>query len=495
MISALVCALVALSAPDLAALEKQLKHSSDRERREAVVELAKLGDAKAWSFVIDALADPSARVADEAETQLAALRDEKLWKELFGKRGLGSAQEWVAIHAAGVVGRAEADLDAGAIADAVGAREPEVRRRLYASIDARARAGRFEKGAATKKLAAALAAQRKREKDTELAAWSLVAQSALPEPEIAKIDFKAMLGGDAPQQIVLVVLGDSPAMRDDLLLSAAAPTLAISAHRATRFEVVDMFTRQGDANAARELVAMIEREPTTRLAWRIADTLERWSGRPNGLKVDAWKQWISTIDDAWRAPEAPKTGPEPRANPEATAQFVGMPVTSGALAILVDFSGSLWMQRDDGKTPKELVDVELRKALTGLKPDTLFNVIPYNDAPLPWEKTLQPASKQNVERALKYFEGCKAQGKGAFFEAARKALEDPRVDTLLVLTDGAPTGGRRWSIDCTREHFAALNRFRHVAVDVLLVDTPPFLEKLWKELAESTGGRTLPIRL
>lgn len=491
---AVLCAVLAFVAPDLAALERQLKDSNDRERREAVVELAKLGDPKAWSFVIDALADPSARVADEAETQLAALRDEKLWKELFGKRGLGSAQEWVAIHAAGVVGRAEADLDVAAIAEALAAREPEVRRRLYASIDARARAGRFTKDAATKKLAAALTAQRKREKDTELAAWSFVAQSALPEPEITKVDFKAMLGGDAPLQSALVVLGDS-ALRDDLLASAAAPTLAISAHRATRSEVVDMFTRHANAEAARELVAMIEREPNRRLAWRIAEVLERWSGRPNGLKTDAWKQWISTVGDDWRAPDAPKTGPEPRANPEATAQFVGMPVTSGALAILVDFSGSLWMKRDDGKTPKDLVDVELRKTLTSLKPDTLFNVIPYNDAPLPWEKTLQLASKQNVERALKYFEGCKAQGKGAFFEAAQKALEDPRVDTLLVLTDGAPTGGRRWSIERTQEHYAALNRFRHVAVDVLLVDTKPFLEKLWKEFAQSTGGRTMSVRL
>jgi hypothetical protein len=125
----------------------------------------------------------------------------------------------------------------------------------------------------------------------------------------------------------------------------------------------------------------------------------------------------------------------------------------------------------------------------------MFNVIPYTDVPIPWEKTLQPATPQNVAKALKFFTGCKASGKGNFWDAAQLALESPDVDTILVLTDGAPTGGHRWNVDLMHELYVERNRFRHVALDAVIVDAKKGMQERWRKFCEATGGRMLAVEL
>ena len=80
------------------------------------------------------------------------------------------------------------------------------------------------------------------------------------------------------------------------------------------------------------------------------------------------------------------------------------------------------------------------------------------------------------------------RGSGNVFDAALWALQDPRVDTLLVFTDGAPTGGRHWNLELMVPLLEQAARWRHVAFDAVLVDTPPGLARRWEELSRRTGG-------
>jgi len=75
------------------------------------------------------------------------------------------------------------------------------------------------------------------------------------------------------------------------------------------------------------------------------------------------------------------------------------------------------------------------------------------------------------------------------------ALADPDVDTILVLTDGAPTGGRRWHIDLMTQRFLEQNRFRRVVLDAVLVDASKFLRDKWAGWCAATGGRMLALDL
>ncbi len=105
-----------------------------------------------------------------------------------------------------------------------------------------------------------------------------------------------------------------------------------------------------------------------------------------------------------------------------------------------------------------------------------------------------PATEKNVVKALDFFEGCKASGKGNAWGAFELAFAQDDVDTILVLTDGAPSGGTRWNLGLMADLLAEKNRFKRIAIDALLVDARG-LERYWKRISEESGGRILAIEL
>ena len=70
----------------------------------------------------------------------------------------------------------------------------------------------------------------------------------------------------------------------------------------------------------------------------------------------------------------------------------------------------------------------------------------------------------------------------------RRVLLDPEIDTLCVLTDGAPTGGRRWHLEMMMQLLLAETRFRPVTFDVVLVDASRAAERRWDVLCVGSGG-------
>ena len=168
---------------------------------------------------------------------------------------------------------------------------------------------------------------------------------------------------------------------------------------------------------------------------------------------------------------------------------------SKRLAFLIDLSGSIWIEREGRGTRKQVVDVELARALEGLPADAAFNLIPFTGEPLPWSDRLVPATRSNVRRAVRWFEECRESGTGNVWDALMLALADPELDTAVVLTDGAPTGGRRFHLDLLPALFAERNATRKVTVDVLLVGAARKLQERWDALARASGGRMLALDL
>jgi len=159
------------------------------------------------------------------------------------------------------------------------------------------------------------------------------------------------------------------------------------------------------------------------------------------------------------------------------------------VAFLIDLSGSMWMEREEGKTRKQAVDVELRSCFERLPETTRFNLIPYTRAPLPWKPGLVEASQRNRSAAASWFEGLRDQGTGNFFDAFLLALADPEVDTVVMLGDGEPTGGTRYRLELLPELIDVENLGRSVTVDSILVGTRSKRTRAaWEEIAHRTGG-------
>ncbi len=119
--------------------------------------------------------------------------------------------------------------------------------------------------------------------------------------------------------------------------------------------------------------------------------------------------------------------------------------------------------------------------------------MPYATEFKPWNDGLVPASRKNVGDASRVFEDCRLTGKGNVWDPLLFALADPAVDTVLIVTDGAPTGGRRWDLTLMADLIERERRWSGVAISTVLVDASTKLQRRWSEIAERTGGFSVAV--
>ncbi|MEM7308800.1 MAG: HEAT repeat domain-containing protein [Planctomycetota bacterium] len=468
---------------------RKLRDSDKQVRMAAVKRLAKRDEPEAWMLVLEALSDPTGEVADSAQWALGELDDPELLDELRGKAGLRGKEPLLRERVAEIHGRLPGTVDADLLRKALSDREPTVRRALSAAIATRGADG---VGGERAKLAQALEKAAGKDKDGRAAGEALLALAAL-DPDRAR----AWWGAQKLPRLKVAVRCAAARGAEALGLDAAAlGTLAAGGEPPVRVEASDALTRLGTAAAARALVDLLEPETEKRLALRIVDRLRELSGRKYGRDPRSWRDWADGLGADW-SPASPAEG-EAAGDEERdrSAALVGLPILSERVTFLIDFSGSMWNERDGGRTRKEEVDIQLRECLEALPESTRFNVIPYTAAPIPWKKEQVPATSKNVKAALEWFEGRKDRGTGNFWDAFLLALEDPEVDTVVMLGDGAPSGGVRYRVELLPELLYHENLGRAVVVDSILVDTKSKrIRSTWEEIARRTGGQSLSVSL
>jgi len=475
----LVLSLAVLLGDDLGKLKTGLRDSNKWKRKTAVEKLARVGTLAAWEEVVRALDDPKGEVADTAQLLLGGVTEPEVLELVLGRRGLGSKDEWVRRRAIEALGRMTVPLSSKLLARVLGDRDAEARRmtcwtieRRASELDPESLAGKLERVA-------------RRDRDVGVRARALHALVAL-DPVRGREAVRSAAGEKQPA----LRCAAAALSRDEDLLELLANDTAL----AVRTRAVRTLGEIGNRHAARVLVGRLGEEPEDRLGVQLVEALQALSGLKHRGDPRPWKDWVDRLPEGWRR-QAP-TPREGAALPgNRSVALAGLPILSGRLTFLIDLSGSIWNEHEDGKTKKEIIDGKLAEVFERLPETTLFNVIPYTGSPHPWKEELVPATRKNIRGAIRFFERCREQGSGNFWDAAMLALEDPEVDTLLVLTDGLPTGGRRYQLELIVPLFLELNATRQVAVDSILVDAPKKLRGHWAALAAGTGGRSIAIEL
>lgn len=482
-------------AQDFGELRARLGDGNADLRRRTVRELAQRGGTDAWELVLRALDDPQPRVADEAQLAFAELRDAASLELALGKEGLAARDELVRRRVVEGLGRAPIEVPAEPLADALEDRDARVRRLGAWSVERRAAGGLAVADPGEELLPSVL---------------GVVARDREPGVRAAAVLALAALDAGAALERADALLAESTPLRCAglrVLAAHAPPERALPALRAALADADWIVRRQsvellaelagrGERAAARGLVDALAGEGEERLVQRLVDLLRGLSGLRHGRDPEPWTVWADGLADGWRPPVRPPGGGrgerdlarEADGAAGTVAAFAGLPVRSSRVAFLIDLSGSMRFEVESGRERIEVVAAELERALGSLPESARFLLVPFADEPLPWRDELVPADRGNVSRAAKAFAKERRSGKGNVWDAVLLALADPEVDTIVVLSDGAPSGGPHWNFDLMLELLLERNRFRHATFDAVLVDPSGVARTFWRRLAEATGG-------
>ena len=489
-----------LPSDDLTALEAKARSGDKWERKRAVEGLARLGTREAWELVLAALADERGEVADTAQWVLGELEDEKLLERLRRRDGLTSKDPWIRERVTELFGRLGERGDLRALIGQLDDREASVRSAAYLALS-RVLGERAPDDRDRERIADAARRRLRGERDPHLRAQALAVFARVGERGVLSTLEDAAKDREAAMRAMAASLLtglDAEEHRDAVVL--LLERLVEDRTRVVRARALEAAARIARKDTVRILVERIGHEPNARLERRVVELLQGVSGLRHRHDPRPWNAWCEALPDDWHGRLRRVRTADPgrgrlRAGEERTSTGEGLPVLSDRPTFLIDLSGSIWQERADGTTKKERVDEKLREALGRLPEEARFNLIPFTSHPIPWKERLKKASRANVTQALRFFEELRESGSGNVFDAIRLALRDPETDTVVLLGDGAPTGGPRHRLELLIPMLLQENSTRGVAFDIVLVGATHRLREHWRRLADSSGGNLFALEL
>jgi hypothetical protein len=137
---------------------------------------------------------------------------------------------------------------------------------------------------------------------------------------------------------------------------------------------------------------------------------------------------------------------------------------------------------------------ELLRMIGGFQKGVKFNIIVYNETVTSWKKSLVAASESNKTAALAFVRKLEPESVTFTDDAMKEAFKDKAVDTIILISDGAPThlgggGGTQMPPDSERINKEILewarkeNRFRKVTIHTIgfMGANKEFMEQLARE--------------
>ena len=243
-----------------------------------------------------------------------------------------------------------------------------------------------------------------------------------------------------------------------------------------------------------------------RLRPDVHSALRILTGFDHGPLPDRWRAWWEGEGEAFALPSYAEaaTAEDQRRNAGVvggtkTDHFYGEQIQSERVCFVLDISGSMELPmgikdndastaRPGAPTRMEAAKKELAKVVRVLPDGTLFNIIFFETKVIALNETLVRMSKGMRQKSLRFISDQFAIGSTALYPAIKLAFDDPLVDTIYFLSDGAPTEGEITDIAEIREEVRRWNSARHVRIHGIAVGQDSTLLQ-W--LTKDTGGTYL----
>ncbi len=237
-------------------------------------------------------------------------------------------------------------------------------------------------------------------------------------------------------------------------------------------------------NKGKVEIAGVSREEFDRL---IKDGASGSSGMYYGLRVLS-KNVTFVLDVSGSMQELHKI-PDFSAEPKKTDPKSGSTGVGGKDKDGKDKKAKKYIEK-----PKiELAKRELRGVLGAMAKGVKFNIIQFSGIPTAWQGELIGMDEDVLEAARKYVDSLGPGGTTNVYDSLLLAMEDPTVDTVYFLSDGAPTAGTYQDTKSILEKIAAANEIRKVKIHTIGFKLEPAAKDLMKKLAEENHGSFVDI--
>lgn len=474
------------AARDLDPVEAYMKLRRDRDpkvRLEAVKQLVEARGAEAIRALLIALEDSDPKVGAEAQELLCAGRDRTDEVEALATQGLAHRQAAVRL----AVVRALGAVAGKAVPQLVGALDhddPAVRREAAAAL-----------GAAGEDLASPALHARLADDDALVRAEACAAIGALRGAEAVGAAVAVLRGDRAgePRIAAAKVLGAHPCAQAlehlSLLAADRSWSLRVAVAQALAEHRVEATMARG---AAKALVRALERESRLRVRWAQAEALLDLTGIDFGPDPARWVAWFAEAGATFEPPSRPRRKAAPTQG-STRGGLLELPIDSDHVAFVLDASSSMNDPRTPGahKTKREALLEAFEGAVNRLPEGSRMNVIPFATEPRPFKPSLFDADRAARRAAVRYLERTRADGRTNIHDALELALADPDADTVVLLTDGAPSEGRHTARRAILASLEVMNRYRLArvhTVEVGSLSTSPRWRGFMLQIAQSTGG-------
>lgn len=255
----------------------------------------------------------------------------------------------------------------------------------------------------------------------------------------------------------------------------------------------------------------------------IADGLARITGVDLGPFSVQWESWWATHGETAeirrRTLEEFATTREESDAGKRTLLYHGLRVLSRKLTFIIDCSesmkeiyepkrkragssgkderGTTVVRKKPGskggtsggeRSRMEVAKAELRKVLARLPDGVELNVLRFDSLITPWRSALTKLSAATRRAATKFVDASAPAGMTNIYDALETAFKDEKVDTIFLLSDGAPTNGKYVKPDEILRAVRTMNRLRKVKINTIGFDLKPDARRLLERLADENFG-------
>lgn len=247
--------------------------------------------------------------------------------------------------------------------------------------------------------------------------------------------------------------------------------------------------------AVAALIATLPAEPRLRVRHAIGVALFQLTAIDFGPEPERWTRWWSEDGARYPMPQSRPTRPK-RAVGGTRSTYLDVPIESDRVCFVLDDSHSMLdpLQFGSDRLKRDVLREAVGDALERLPKGSEINVIPFGTEPAPFKRRLFRLGAGARKAVMRFLAKHPSDGRTNLFDSLAIAFDDAETDTLVVVTDGAPSEGVHTTRTAILDAVRRLNRYRRIRIHTVEVGADR-TSRRWRgflrELATENSGTYL----